>query len=232
MLIALAAECTATYSLSKYDSLQDHIQSYSISSLPLSPRASLHNDDIIDSAIVTIVFCVLVATVFGADFFFLVFWPERAYPRWYNVAKKLLAVVVMAGVGVAAITSTVVISTRQAFVTGVGGDVAAALTRVYFRPPLIYRKWAVNIAWLVLLWITFAFTVASTLLMFIAAAHDEEFGPTPQSVLDEKERGNIANGTKEEDQTPMIASASVPEANQTVPPNRHHLGPERGGISN
>lgn len=231
MLIALAAECTATYSLSKYEDLQDHVQSYSISLSPSSPRALLHNNDIIDSAIVTIVFCVLVATVFGADFFFLVFWPERTYPKWYTVSKKVLAAVVMAGVGVAAITSTVVISTRQAFITGTGDDVAAALIRVYFRPPLIYRKWAVNIAWLVLLWITFAFTVASTLLMFIAVAHDEEFGPTPQSVRDEKERGNISNGAKEEDQTPMIGSASVPESSQTVPSNRHHLGPERGGIS-
>ncbi|PPQ65799.1 hypothetical protein CVT26_000384 [Gymnopilus dilepis] len=221
-------QCTATYSLSKYDHLQDNVERYSTAFSPPSPSpASLHNNDIIDSAITTIVFCVLVATVFGADFFFLVFWPERAYPVWYSVIKKLLAVVVMAGVGVAAITSTVVITTHRAFITGVSDDVAATLTRVYYRPPLIYKKWAVNIAWLVLLWLAFIFTAASTFLMFIAAAHDEEFGPTPKSILEERETKKIVPGSKEDDQTPIFALASAPDSVQLAPSNQHLLGSER-----
>lgn len=75
------------------------------------------------------------------------------YPAWYRVAKRVLAAIVVAGVSAAAITSTVsyshphkdcvlmmtqvVISTRQAFITGVSDDdVANALIRVYYRPPL------------------------------------------------------------------------------------------------
>ncbi|KAF8881395.1 hypothetical protein CPB84DRAFT_252186 [Gymnopilus junonius] len=221
MLIALAAECTATYSLSKYDSLQTNVQKYSTAFSPPSPspHASLHNNDIIDSAITTIVFCVLVATVFGADFFFLVFWPERMYPGWYNVTKKALAMVITAGVGVAAIISTVVISTRQAFITGVSDDAAAALIRVYFRPPLVYRTWAVNIAWIVLLWVAFAFTVASTLLMFIAAAHDDEFGPTPKSILKERESKVYLRANEGGQVSPALPS--VPESRQAVLPNRY-----------
>lgn len=70
-------------------------------------------------------------------------------------------------------------------------------------------------------------TSRSTLLMFVAVAHDEEFGPTPKSIHDEKERQNIANRAKEEDQAPMIALA---ESRQVVPSNRHLGIEQRGGI--
>ena len=91
--------------MSKYEDLQGHIEA---ASLPISPtKAHLFNNDLIDAAITTIVFCVLVATIFGADFFFLVFWPSRTYPRWYQTSKKVAAVVISAGVFAAAIVSTV-----------------------------------------------------------------------------------------------------------------------------
>ncbi len=94
-------QCTTTYSLSKYEDLQTNIEM-------LSGHAALvHNNNLIDSAIVAIVFCVLVATIFGADFFFLVLWPQRQYPLWYHKAKKFLAVVIALGMGIAAFTSTV-----------------------------------------------------------------------------------------------------------------------------
>ncbi|KDR79643.1 hypothetical protein GALMADRAFT_243725 [Galerina marginata CBS 339.88] len=194
MLIGLAAECTATYSLSKYDSLHENIHNFS-TSVSTTP-ASLHNHDIIAAAITTIVFCVLVATIFGADFFFLLFWPTRTYPRWYTFAKKALAVVITAGVGVAAIVSTIVITSHQAFISGVDEGSKAHLVEVYFRPPLVYSHWAQNIAWLVLLWITFVCTAASTIIMFIAAAYDAEFGPMPKTVSE--------NNTETSEGTPIV----------------------------
>lgn len=101
MLICLAAECTATYSLSKYEGLQSRIESLS------SNRAALYNNDIVGAEIATIVFCVFVATLFGADFFFLLFFPRRTYPRWYNASRKGAAIFIMLGVLGAAIASTV-----------------------------------------------------------------------------------------------------------------------------
>lgn len=103
MLVCLAAECTATYSLSKYEKLQNHIELNSA----YAGTASLYNNDIIGAAITTIVFCVFVATLFGADFFFLLFFPRRTYPRWYNAARKAAAVAITAGLTAAAIYSTV-----------------------------------------------------------------------------------------------------------------------------
>lgn len=101
MLICLAAECTATYSLSKYEELQSRIQSTS------NETAALYNNDIVGAEILTIVFCVLVATLFGADFFFLLFFPRRTYPGWYNASRKGIAVFITCGVGAASIMSTV-----------------------------------------------------------------------------------------------------------------------------
>lgn len=66
MLICLAVQCTAAYSLAKYDSLRDNISS-SLSAV--SPNSTAHAN-VAASRILTIVFYVLVATLFGADFSF------------------------------------------------------------------------------------------------------------------------------------------------------------------
>lgn len=129
MLICLAAECTATYSLSKYEKLQTNVQN-------ASPGALLHNNDIISAQIVTIVFCVLVATIFGADFFFLLFFPRREYPAWYNASRKACAIVIACGLAAATIMSTVIVARNSAFITGVSQSEAESLTQTFSRPPL------------------------------------------------------------------------------------------------
>jgi len=94
-------QCTATYSLSKYEIHQTNIEAQS------GNIAEVHNNNLIAAQCLTIVFCVFVATLFGADFFFLLFWPARTYPRWYNTTRQLLAIGITAGVGAAAAMSTV-----------------------------------------------------------------------------------------------------------------------------
>ena len=113
-------QCTATYSLSKYEDQQTNIEMLS------GHTALVHNNNLIDSAIVTIVFCVLVATIFGADFFFLVLWPQRQYPLWYHTVKKFLAVVIALGMGIAAFTSTV--STDLRILSAAPHDIICDLT--------------------------------------------------------------------------------------------------------
>jgi len=185
MLISLAAECTATYSLSKYEDHQTHIEKAS------NFTAHVHNNDLIAAEVLTIVFCVFVATLFGADFFFLLFWPKRSYPRWYNITKKILAVGITAGMLAAAIMSNTVITRHSEFITGVSPQIAQDYVNIYFRPPLEYKKWSVNIAYLVLLWIAWVFTLASTVLMFIATDYDERYGPEAMDAdLDERRPAN------------------------------------------
>lgn len=139
MLICLAAECTATYSLSKYKDLQKHIQADSIPSSsrpPIPTRPHLHSDDLIAAECIVIVFCVFVATLFGADFFFLLFFPRRIYPRWYNTARKTLAVGITVGVLVGAVVSSVVVARNSAFITGVDDATKVVLISFFYRPPL------------------------------------------------------------------------------------------------
>jgi hypothetical protein len=112
----------------------------------------VHNKALIAAHYLTIVFSVLVATLFGADFFFLLFWPARTYPRWYNNTKQLLAMGITAGVGLAVVMSTV---SRVAFmnhparligaqvvvfrgaerISGVSAEQAAAYTSFFSKPP-------------------------------------------------------------------------------------------------
>jgi hypothetical protein len=188
MLICLAAECTCTYSLDKYEDLQKHVESFS------GHRAHLYNNDIIDAEITTIVFCVMVATLFGADFFFLLFFPRRRYPSWYTITKKIFAVVITMGVFAAAVMSTVVIARNSAIISGVSQQEAQDLTNLYFRPPLKYNKWAVNIAYVCVLWPGFIATAASTYLLFKAANWDAVHGTAPS---DERlhEKSHVAADT-------------------------------------
>ncbi|EGU10967.1 hypothetical protein RTG_03180 [Rhodotorula toruloides ATCC 204091] len=177
MLVCLAAECTATYSLDKYEDLQTHIESR------FSP-AHLYQNDLIDMEISTIVFCVAVACLFGADFFFLLQFPRRVYPKWYQTTKKVLAVVITLGIFACALGSTVrppsppspvfpptnprprlieqiVIARNSAILSHVSPSVARAATDYYYRPPLRYKDWAVNVAWVVLLWVGWVGCVAA-----------------------------------------------------------------------
>jgi len=192
MLISLAAECTATYSLSKYEDHQTHIEQAS------NHSASVHNNDLIAAEVLTIVFCVFVATLFGADFFFLVFWPSRSYPRWYNATRKGLAVGITMGMLAAALMSTIVVARNSEFITGVDMATATQLTNLYFRPPLRYASWPTNVAYVVLLWIALICTIASTVLMFIATGHDERYGPQPRESMGEE---TVMNGNSEKHTT-------------------------------
>ncbi|THU82595.1 hypothetical protein K435DRAFT_385520 [Dendrothele bispora CBS 962.96] len=195
MNVCLAAECTATYSLSKYEDLQTNVELFSRTQIANNPslstngsdHAALHNNDLIAAEVLTIVFCVFVATLFGADYFFLTFWPKRVYPRWYVNTRGFLAVGITAGVFAAALMSTIIVATHSAFITNVTPEAAQSFTNLYFRPPLKYNTWAVNIAYVVVLWLGLIPTAISTFLMFKAAAHDAVHGPMNEKFI-EKEK--------------------------------------------
>jgi len=104
MLMCLAAECTATYSLAKYEDLQFNVEMVG------GPLAHLHNNDMITTERLTVVFCALVTAIFGVDFFFLLFFPRRTYPKWYNVTRKCVAFGITLGVFSAAAMSSVVVA--------------------------------------------------------------------------------------------------------------------------
>ncbi|GAA5884702.1 hypothetical protein JCM16303_005237 [Sporobolomyces ruberrimus] len=186
MLICLAAECTATYSLSKYEDLQDHIEDR------FAP-AHLYQNDLIDFEIVIIVFCVFVATLFGADFFFLLQFPKHRYPDWYQNTKKFFAIFITTGVFVGALGSTIVVARNTAQIVHVSPEIARQAAEYYYRPPLQYNQWAVNIAFVVLIWIGWVSCVAATIMMFMAASYDKMHPDAfPQERLEHESRMNTS----------------------------------------
>jgi hypothetical protein len=192
MNICLAAECTATYSLSKYEDLQTHVQDYAFTLVPPF-QVELHNDDLIAAEVLTIVFCVFVATLFGADLFFLAQFPRRTYPKWYNYTRLALAVGITAGLLAAAIMSSVVIASHSAFITGAPAEMQQQYTDFFFRPPLKYNTYAVNLAYVVVLWIGWVCTVAATVLMFMGVRHEMRYGIASESdgiPINEKTNGS------------------------------------------
>ncbi|GAA6052844.1 hypothetical protein RTBOTA2_006354 [Rhodotorula toruloides] len=219
MLVCLAAECTATYSLDKYEDLQTHIESR------FSP-AHLYQNDLIDMEISTIVFCVAVACLFGADFFFLLQFPRRVYPKWYQTTKKVLAVVITLGIFACALGSTIVIARNSAILSHVSPSVARAATDYYYRPPLRYKDWAVNVAWVVLLWVGWVGCVAATVVMFLAADYDAIHGtlPPPLSLLPSTSTSQPPSTSSLPPNTP--AEATTEKIHLPVP-SPHHVSLQR-----
>lgn len=117
----------------------------------------MHNNPLIAAAVLTIVFA-----VFGADFFFLLQFPRRVYPPWYTHTKKALAVFISTGVLASALFSTVVVAAQTQSINGsaVTGEEAQRYEALFYRPPFVYRHWAVNVAWVVLIWVGWVATVA------------------------------------------------------------------------
>ncbi|BGP43565.1 hypothetical protein JCM10450v2_007738 [Rhodotorula kratochvilovae] len=215
MLICLAAECTATYSLSKYEDLQTHIESR------FSP-AHLYNNDIIDMQISTIVMCVAVACWFGADFFFLLQFPRHSYPRWYASIKKAMAIVITLGILACAIGSTVVVARNSALIQHVDDATKRAAAEYYFRPPLRYRDWAVNIAWVCLIWPGWLACVASTVLMFMADTYDLRHGTSPRFYGASPSSGALARASSSAQDRDAESASSLSTAQ--LPLSATHTG--------
>ncbi|GAA5985580.1 hypothetical protein JCM10908_007030 [Rhodotorula pacifica] len=213
MLICLAAECTATYSLSKYEDLQDHIEGR------FAP-AHLYNNDLLDMEISTIVLCVAVACLYGADFFFLLQFPRRRYPLWYQRTKEFFAITITCGIFACALGSTIIVARNSAKIEHVSQAVADEAAAYYFRPPLRYRDWAVNIAYVCLLWPGWIACVVSTILMFRAADWDRLNGTEPSGVIGAVKsvthRSSLTATPSRQDGAPLTAPAH----------DRNHSAPE------
>ncbi|KZT25583.1 hypothetical protein NEOLEDRAFT_1133578 [Neolentinus lepideus HHB14362 ss-1] len=161
MTITVVAECLATYALDKYLHLQDHAQSR-------YPGVYVYNNDIVGATGFTIFAGVFNACVFGSMYFFLLFWPEsRETPMW-AVIKQVGAVVAMLSVLVAAIVSTVIGATHSASIHGVDEAIRQQII-ADSAVPLKYSHYSYIIAYVVLLWIGWVFTFASTVVVFVAS---------------------------------------------------------------
>jgi len=136
-----------------------------------------YNDDFVGIASYNIFVGIAVATIFGAAFFFDLFWPERHESKAVRLAWKISAVVVTIMALADAIALVVIVATRQAYITGVDAATATMLLMGAKKAPLVYRHNGRCVASVVLLWVGWPAVVASTVILFLSHAHDDKFGP-------------------------------------------------------
>jgi len=169
MILCVCSESVGTAALSDYVKEQSRIQS-------LHDTARVHNDDFVGIASYNIFVGIFVATIFGAGFFFDLFWPERHESRSVRLAWKICAVLACL-MGLAdALAFTVIVAKHRATITASTAD-QLAIARETINPPLVYRHNGRAIASVVLLWPGWVGTVASTYILFASHFHDDKFGP-------------------------------------------------------
>ncbi|KAI9840134.1 MAG: hypothetical protein M1837_001895 [Sclerophora amabilis] len=86
--------------------------------------AAIDNNDIVGSASYNIFVGIAVASIFGAGFFFDIFWPERRESKSVRLECKSCAVVVTIMALSDALAFTIIVATRSASITGVDANVA------------------------------------------------------------------------------------------------------------
>lgn len=100
------------------------------------------------------------ATIFGAGFFFDLFFPERYEPVNIRWAWKICAVIASVMCLADALGTTIIVARDSASITANSAD-ALAIAQATINPPLRYRDNGRAIASVVLLWPGWVFTVVS-----------------------------------------------------------------------
>ncbi|KAF3911323.1 hypothetical protein ABW21_db0205245 [Orbilia brochopaga] len=176
MIFMVVSESLGTAALSDYVDQQDYLEKF-------YPGSHIHNNDIVGIASFNIFIGVSVATIFGAAFFFDLFWPDRHESPGVKLAWRISAVAVCIGALADALAYTVIVATHECWVDGVSGEEESQLLRNSGQPNFIYRKNPKAVASVVLLWIGLVFTIASTFILFKYYAHLEAFGPKSHAAL-------------------------------------------------
>lgn len=120
MILCVCSESVGTAALADYTDQQSFVEN-------LNNLAAVYNDDFVGIASYNIFVGVAVATIFGAAFFFDLFWPERHESAAVRLAWKISAVVISIMCLADAIAMTVIVATRRSYVSGVDASEARRL---------------------------------------------------------------------------------------------------------
>lgn len=171
MILCVCSESVGTAALSDYVDQQAFVEK-------LNNTAAIYNDDFVGIASYNIFVGIAVATIFGAAFFFDLFWPERHESRAVRLAWKICAVAVTFMCFADAIALTVIVATRHAYISGVDSSEATRLLELSQKHPnFYYRHNPKAIAAVVLLWPGMIATIGSCYLLIKSQIHNDAHGP-------------------------------------------------------
>ena len=118
----------------------------------------MHNNNFVGIASYNIFVGIFVATIFGAAFFFDLFWPERFESRSVKIAWKICSVFACMLTLSCALAYTYIVATQSAYVSGTNAANARRLLALYGGSPMKYSKNGRAIASVVFLWPGMVFT--------------------------------------------------------------------------
>ncbi|RVX71925.1 hypothetical protein B0A52_04324 [Exophiala mesophila] len=173
MLFCVVSESVGTAALSDYVDQQSEIER-------LHSSARVHNNDFVGIASYNIFVGVAVATVFGAAFFFDLFFPERYEPKNIRWSWRISAIVVTIMTLADAIALTVIVATGKAWISAESED-ARQIALQHLSPPLRYRDNGKAIASVVCLWIGLVGAITSCIVLWLYYAHLDTYGPKSHS---------------------------------------------------
>ncbi|KAH3939615.1 hypothetical protein HBI56_192200 [Parastagonospora nodorum] len=170
MILCVVSESLGTAALSDYVDQQAFMEAQ-------FPASYVHNNNFIAIASFNIFAGIFVATIFGAAFFFDLFWPERHESPAVKMAWRICSVLACVLTLACALTYTIIVATKSAYVTGSDEQTAERELAMYGGSPLKYRENGRAIASVVFLWPGMVFTFVSTYLLWHSIAHIDAHGP-------------------------------------------------------
>jgi lipid-A-disaccharide synthase-like uncharacterized protein len=118
----------------------------------------VHNNNFVGIASYNIFVGIFVATIFGAAFFFDLFWPERFESPAVKTAWKVCSVLACMLTLSCALAYTYIVASQSAYVSGTNAANAQRLLGLYGGSPMKYRHNGRAIASVVFLWPGMVFT--------------------------------------------------------------------------
>lgn len=221
MISCVVSESLGTAALSDYVDQQKFVEKH-------SPGASVHNNDFIGAASYNIFVGIFVATIFGAGFFFDLFWPERHESPSVKLAWRICAIIAATMALSSALTLTIIVATHHAWVSGTDAATARRLLIQYDGSPLRYRNNGRAIASVVFIWPGFVATVASAILLWMSYSHNEAYGP--KSTHARNAEGSTQKDIEEEstDLSPIPRNTAQMPTEPT--PVQSHAGNQAAGM--
>ena len=129
-----AKETYAATTLTSRLSCSDYVKEQTLIQ-KLHDSAHVHNDDFVGIASYNIFVGIYVATIFGAGFFFDLFWPERHESKSVRFAWKFCSVLACVMCLADALALTVIVATHRAYITADNAD-ELAIAKMAINPPL------------------------------------------------------------------------------------------------
>jgi len=172
MILCVVSESLGTAALSDYVDQQKFVSK-------LDRNVMIHNNNFVGIASYNIFVGIFVATIFGAAFFFDLFWPERQESRGVINALKACSVFACMLTLSDALAYTYITASKSAHLTGTDFERGQGLLSQFKKAgetPLAYNKNGRAIASVVFLWPGMIFTFVSTYLLWHSLNHIDKLG--------------------------------------------------------